>query len=188
MTDSNSKESGMKATSLRSLLISLLLLIIIGASVGFYFANNFLSEMATTIKKENPTISSNDATIKATSSLKDFATKNKALSEKASLIAVSSTSAQNQIMSDLKKYAADASVKISGINFNTAQTTNSGGSFTTQQVNITIENPVVYSNLIKFLQLVETSLPLMQPTGISINAVDSTKVKVDPITIKFFTK
>ncbi len=188
MTDTTPKENGIKATSLRGLLISLLLVIIVGASVGFYFANDFLSEMAHTIKKENPTISSNDSTMKATSLLKDFVIKNKSISDKASLITVSATNAQNLIMSDLKKYASDAGIKISELSFNTTQSTVVGGTSTTQQVNITIENPVVYSNLVKFLQLVESSLPLMQPAGISISTVDKTKVKVDPITIKFFTK
>lgn len=184
------KESSMKASSLRGLLATLLVILVLGATAGFYYANEILNDLSIDIKKNSPTVASNDSTMKATDKLRDFTSKNKSLSEKVNLLAVSTSESQTKIMADLKKYASDTGVTISNFDFNA--TSNSSGLNTGQYaqkiVSITVGNPVAFTNLMKFLSLVENNTPIMQPTGISITAVDSTKVKVEPITIRFYVK
>lgn len=184
------KDNGMKASSLKNALISLFFILTIGSAVGFYFINNTLVEFSDDIKKNSPTIASNDSAMKATEALKEFISKNKIISDKASSLIMNSSDSQNKVMTDLKKYANDTGISITDFSFNTTSVPNIGGSssYSTKLVTITLGSPVTYTSFIKFLELVEGNSPFMQPTGVSISSVDNSKVKVEPITIKFYTK
>jgi hypothetical protein len=182
------KDGGMKASALRGMLIAALFMALIGASAGFYFTLNALTSMVNDIRTNSPALTSNDSIVKATSALKAFTLKNKVVGDKADTFIIASADAQSKIMSDIKKYATSTGISVSNFSFNKSNTAqaSTGGDPIAELVTITLDNPVNFNGMMKFLILIENSLPKMQISGINISASDNTTVKVDPITIKYY--
>lgn len=184
------KNSNMKATVLRGILASSLFILSIATILGFYYVGGLLAEYANKIKVNSPTLASNDTALKLTANLKAFNTQNKTLAEKAELFTIPEQEAQNKIMADIKKYAADAGITVTNFSFNPSASTGapSTTSYSTKLVTITLASPVNFEKMIKFLSLVENSVPKMQATGINLSAGNNTEIKVDPITLKYYVK
>jgi hypothetical protein len=116
------------------------------------------------------------------------------VANKAKDIAASSQDYQTSIQQDLNKYASSAGVII--LDFSLEQSPTNAISapmisgVQSKYVKITPESPVTYTNLIKFLKAIESSVPKMKITDISLNRVADSKnsVTVDPITIEVYTR
>lgn len=179
----------MKATVLRGILATSLLLLSVSSVLGFYYMMGLLDSYADKIKTNSPTLASNDTALKSTANLKAFNTENKALADKADLFTIPEKDAQNKIMTDIKKYASDTNLTISNFSFNTTANENPGNTgYSTKLVTITIGSPVELEKLIKFLALIENSIPKIQATGINISSSTGTQVKIDPITLRYYVK
>ncbi len=76
---------------------------------------------------------------------------------------------QNQIIEDINRYANSAGVTVLGFDFPTSTTApkNTAGLKSIAAV-ITLQNPVSYTNYLKFLKLIEQNLTKMQITDISV--------------------
>jgi hypothetical protein len=171
------KESRMKATSLRTVLIIAIVAIIGLSATGFYFALGFLSSLETKVDNTTTTTiatsNSNDKTNNIIASSKDF---------------------KNQITQDINKYASNANISIDNIDFEQSIDATKSlppiSGLQSKHATVTFKNPVVFTNLIQFLKSVENNLPKMQLTGIDITRTTGSNdsVTVKPLTIEFYIR
>lgn len=113
---------------------------------------------------------------------------------------------QDQILSDLKTYGAAAGISVSNITFSDASlssatatsTPATGSTLTTPsgiksiKASVTIENPVAYANVLKFVHLLEQGLFKMRLTEISISRSNDQKsagsVSINTLTMEVFIR
>ncbi len=192
-------KSGMNATKLRATLGTVVVLMIIVIGVGFYFTQDFLSKQAADVNsivvKSTAGNGNSESVIELQKAIKDM----QPAVEKANAILTPSASYTEQIISDLNKIAARAGVTIADYSF--ADTTAGNAATTAPQptnisgvqiktATVTIANPVQYSSLLTFIKLIETNLPKMQISGITV-AKDTSSggtVTVQPLTVEVYTR
>jgi len=187
------KKLQIKATSLRTLMLVLIIIIVAVIGGGFYYAQTWLRDFASTpadaSKSSTSAVGSSDVT-----QLKNEIASQKVAAEKAINITASTTDFKSKIQQDLNKYASSTGVVIS--NYDALQASDVKISslpiigVTSNFVEVKLENPVPYTNLIKFIKAIETNLPKMKITSLNITRADSpnTSVTVGPITIEVYTK
>lgn len=183
-----------RATTLRITMTVFLLLMLATASIGFYFAMNYIQKYLQ--------VSDKSTSVQANVSRQEISAIEKKLDDlkttitKTSDIIISRDSYQSQALVDIKKYAADSGVTLSGdLSFArpSAEVNEllifSGASLTSPVV-VTLNNPVEFSSFIKFIRLIESNLPKMQISNIKITRVDNsdTTITVDPMLIEVYTK
>jgi len=181
------KESKMKATIVRTFMI-IAIFVVIGLSiVGFYyFMQNLTSKF--------PLETSNITNAANTNGSTNGSTNNSSVVSKANNIAATNQSYKDQVTKDINKYASNAGVSVANLDF--TQPTNPSASQTSvagvelKFVKITLANPIIFTNLMKFLKSIEGNLPKMQITDIDISPVSDSdgSVKVEPLTIGVYTK
>lgn len=181
------------ATSLHKILIISLLLIICLIIGGFYYAQIWLKDIAVN-SKSNSSQSTTSYGSTSQAQLQTELSSQKVAVDKAAGIVISSQDYQNKIKQDLDKYALDTGVTIT--DYGPTQPDSTGSIATpinglqSNYVKVTIKNPIPYTNLIKFIKAIETNIPKMELTGISLshseNSGDSVMVK--PLIIEVYTK
>jgi len=189
------KKNGMKATTLRTTMVIIIIITIGIATFGFYYfqgkLNTYAISVGQTVSESTAGSSSNAQTIKKIQA--DIAA-TQAIADKSASITASSLDYQNQTIADLNKYASNTGISIIDYNFSqsatTAKTSSLAGGIGTSFITITLGNPISYTNLIKFLESIETNLPKMQLTGINIShdQNNSDTITVQPLTIEVYTK
>lgn len=180
------KKSNMKASSLRSIMVVFLLLAIGLSAYGFYLTQGQLNDFAISVGQVVSKSTASSTSSQGISQLQTALSERQTTIDKTNAFTVSSQDYQTQAFNDLTKYATDAGVLISDYNVSTTTTTDARLSYVTIKFN----NPVQTSSLIKFLKLIETNLPKMQVSGITLTDNPSTvgTVNVDPLTIGVYTK
>lgn len=186
------KDNGLKASTLRIILAFSLFLIICMICGGFYYAYQQLNTYAAEVYSKAPRTFTSEDEDKATRQLEDEASKYASISSKISEMQMSDKDYQDQIMNDLNKYAALSGLSAPTYNFNQSGT-NSGSTTvpgtTTKYFLITMNNPVQYENFIKFLKYIETTLPVIQITGIDITRSGANgTIIVNPMTAGVYVK
>ena len=163
-----------------------------GLGSGFYYAQNWLNQMAVDVNKTSSDLAKNDDTQVQANLQKEIASL-KPVELKASGLLSSSSDYQSSVSSDLAKYATSTGIQIDGVSPSQlpvgANVSNIYG-VQAKYVSVTLHNPVPFNNLIKFLKAIETNIPKMRLTGITINHSASLggSVKVDPIILEVYTK
>ncbi len=187
------KSFHIKATTLSATMTIILLLLgglIIG---GFYYAQGWLSGFATSKNdsSQSTTVTTN-AIIPGQS--QNNTTNQDAVSLKSTALVSSKSDYQTKIQQDLNKYASETGVTIKDFGTTTAPQNNTSAPLINgveaNYVKITLESPVTYTNLIKFIKAIETNTPKMKITGINLSRSNNSGdlVKVDPITIEVYTR
>lgn len=189
------KKSNLEATTLRAVMIVAFFMIVGLLVVGIYFGQNWISNLAA---ETSSNTSSEPATGNygglSLSQLQKEITNNQTAATKADSIIASNKDYTNRINQDLNKYASITGVSIENCDFNqSADTIKSLTPISGLQLNsakLTLGNPVKFTNLIRFLELIESNIPKIQVTSIDINqAVNSNdSVIVKPLTIELYTK
>ena len=188
------KKSSIKATSLRSAMSVAVFIIIILSSVGFYYAQNWLNQLAIEIGStvSESTAGNDDQALKQ---LQDDIAKNQISANKASSIIASNQNYKSLIVEDLNKYTSSTGVSMVKYEWNqsvpagtTALAAIDGVS--SDYITITLGNPVTFTNLMQFIKAIESNLPKMQITGINLSrdSNSANAVTVEPITIGVYTK
>lgn len=189
------KKNKMKATTLRTTM-TIIIIIVIGLSAfGFYYLqgklNTYAVSVGQTVSESTAGGGSSTQTIKKIqANIADI----QAIADKSASITASSLDYQNQMITDLNKYASNNGISIIDYNFSQPTTTSKSSGLTggtgTSFITITLSNPISYTGLIKFLESIETNLPKMQLTGITITHDQNTSgtVTVTPLTIEVYTK
>jgi hypothetical protein len=188
------KKSKMKATTLRTTL-SFIIIIVIGLSaLGFYYIQGKLNTYAVSVGQavsESTAGGTNTGTIK---NIQEEIAEVQAASTKADSITVSSLDYQTQIIKDLNKYASNTGISITDYSF--TQATSTATKVQTipgvgiNSITITLGNPIPFDNLIQFLKSIENNLPKMQINGINIShdQTSADAVTIDPLTIEVYTR
>lgn len=179
------KDAKVTAKNFRLLISSLTAIITIGTAIGFFFFQDWISNID---NREDKKVATNQTQIssKNTTSKSDI--------NKANSLIPSSRSYQNTIKQDITKYAYNTGISIGEINFSQAGPSVSGISLPSGiesvSVTITVNNPTKYLSFLQFLKLIETNNPKMQPSSVEfsspINSGES--VNVDKLTIEIFIR
>ncbi len=188
------KKIQLQASSL-NILVTIVLFLVAGTIIGgFYYSQNWLNNLATTnnVSPSGPTTGSSGAI--DLSKLQIDITNQKVASEKAIAMVVSRSDYQSLVQQDIRKYESETGVKVK--DFSAAQqptTTSTKPLLSGIQpgfIKITLLNPVTYTNLIKFIKAIETNIPKIKITGISLSRADgnSSSINVEPIILEVYTR
>lgn len=184
------KPNKLTATSLRTILIIGLLIIISATCYGFYQAQVWLKDYATTVSQTINSSKSGTMSPEGLASLEKALVSRQASINKAAAITISSANYQSQAISDLTAYASRTNITIT--DYSIADITPTSSTIigvTSKYIKITLQNPIKTESLLQFLSLIETNLPKMQPIGVSLSqASDKNEVNVDPLTIELYTE
>jgi len=183
------------ATTTRNILAATLVIITIGAVVGFYFGLQVIRSYSLEVSHSVSDATASGNNIEQLSQLKQQLTDGQTLVAKADKLFSTPDTYQTQALKDISKYANEAGVVITSIessNSTTAAPTTPAATGTTPAVAseysevITLQSPVSYARFLKFLDAVEGNLPKMQITGISIGrpgTASGDQITTDKITI-----
>ncbi len=180
-------KNNLTARGLRMILFALIVLTTIVAVVGFVFAQRFLSDYAVNVSKKNTSADTGSTNIQSLTRLKTYIAENKAVINKTRDIAAESKEYryQNQIVTDLNKYAAASGLTIDRFDFTadtpagdeaaaaeapaaTTATSAVAGSLSSTTATITVQTPALYSDLLTFIKKIEQNKTKMQITNISL--------------------
>jgi len=183
------KKAKLTAVSLRAILATSIVLIIILASVGFYFAQDLLRTYAGSVGQTvaDSVASGND--VQSLEKLQQDLQARQDIVVKTSNLITSTSTFQNQSIIDLKKYSQEAGITITTYGFAAVAPTTPGGA-AGSGVTVTLASPVSYVGLLKFLTLVESNIPKMQVASVVLGRVEgnTNSVRTDSVTIEVFTQ
>ena len=186
------KKTSLKATTLRKIMITTILIIIGILSAGFYFGQDWLSKYANQTNSTTSNSSINGVNSQSLRQIQDEISKNKSIGSLADNMTASKQDYQNQIKTDLEEYASNTGISITNYDWSITPVNNNMtvNNLDTKFVKITINNPVPLKNLIQFFKGLESNLPKIQITDLNLNPSSTSKdnVTVDPITIMVYTK
>lgn len=187
------KKTQLKPTSLRTMMLTVLFLIIVILIGGFYFVQSWLNDLAISSNTSNSsqTTSATDSPIKQ---LESDISNQKVANDKAIGMTVSKQNYLSNIQQDLNKYASDTGVTISESKASDipATTTNMPliNGVQSNYVSVALKNPTPYADLIKFIKAIETNIPKMKLMSINISRAGDSgdNVNVEPFIIEVYTK
>jgi len=189
------KKPQLNASSIRTLLI--IILIIIGVFIvgGFYYAVGWLDKYAANIYTDLPPSSSTEISPKELGLLQTELYEQRVVIDKAASITASRKDYSSKIQQDINRYAGATGIKVTEFGPAKAPATQSTATplvsgIQASYISITIQNPVAYTNLMKFIKAIETNLPKMRLTGINLGRVENPKgyVNVEPIIIEIYLR
>lgn len=208
----------LNAITMRYILSAILLLLLAGMAGSFYFAYTMLHNTATEAASKQAELESIDSRIHALENLRKRLKEYKPSAERAAKIAASAKSYQyqNQIIDDLKFYAATAGVSIDSFSFkedggaksttrptsgapasssSPATTPSVGGAgggaaaLKSTQVSIQLGKNIGYTNLLHFLHLIEKNLTRMQIADLSLSrGENNNSVSVQALTLEVYIR
>ena len=186
------KSKKLTAVSLRAILGTSIVLLIVVAGVGFYFAQSVLNKLAITVSGTVAQSKNSDSSLQSLNQLQQTLTAQQGIITKTSSIFSSAATFQTQAVKDLIAYAATSGITISNYAFPTASvsSTATSTSVPTTQVTITLTSPVNYKNLLSFMTAIEGNLPKMQITSLNIGRAigDNASVRIDQLTVAVYTR
>lgn len=194
------KTNAMTADKLRYVLIGSIFIMIIGAGGLFWvFREQVLIPNAKKVTEVSSAAQSRVGEASRLKNIKAILERDKDTIDKAARLVTDTKSYQyqDQIINDLTAYAKVTGVTILRYDFNSGEPSGStaqpvGASnpsgIKSVSVAITLNNPVPYASLMRFMHAIEANLTKMQLEGITISKDPSNDVTVNTLTIKVFTK
>lgn len=173
------------STNLRTALAVLFAVIIVGSAGLFYFG---LTEAQKYSVEVNHRLIDADASSEQLQGLQQLGSQianNESLLSKADLIFANADNYEAQALSDIKNYANQTGLQLGATQFSDAVATGE------QSVNVEFKKPVQYSQLLRFMALVEGNLPKMQIASIELaHAANggADDIDVQSLIIKVFVK
>ena len=162
---------------LRTLLIFIFVIVILGGAGAFYVGLGILRDHATEVNHRLVDADASGKQVEGLQVLKAQLAQSSLLVTKADQLFSTQDTYRSRALSDIKNYADNAGLSIESTNFDDTRS---------QTVVVTLASPLSYKKLITFLANVESNLPKMQVSSLSLHhinggSVDS--VKVDQIKI-----
>jgi hypothetical protein len=161
----------MKATSMRSFLTVLLVIMLALAGLGFYFGLQQIRALSVDVSHTAADANASGAAIDEFQKLKHALAERETLVNKANQLFTTETDYQSQALKDVQKYASAAGLTVSNTNFD-APVDEANASTLGKTFIITLQSPVAYSQLIQFLDAIEGNLPKMQIASIELSRPD----------------
>lgn len=183
-------KSKLNAITLRGILGTCIVLLILLAGVGFYFAQSWLHGFAVTVSHTIADSKVSGTGLQSLQKLQNELSTQQDIITKTNAIFTSTATYQTQAVQDLSTYASASGITISNYSFPAATAASAVATVPTTQVTITLTSPVSYVNLLRFMSEIEGNLPKMQITGINIARIagDNTSVKIDQLTVAVYTR
>lgn len=152
------------ANGIKYLLSFTIFILLIFAVLGFYYEQNALREFAQSIAATNKSTTNNSN--EANTNL------NNSEIDKINNLFFDKTNYQSEFKKDIETYGRKNNIKISNYSFSDASNING---VQTVVVDVRINESIEYSQIIQFMQYIETSLPKMQIVGLNLerNNIDS---------------
>jgi hypothetical protein len=205
------KKSQFTPATLRLVLSVSLALAIIGAGVIFTLVSSQLKDVATTVSHKVADAEASRNNLTNLRKIEKFLEDNKEAVTRANEIVAESKSYeyQNQIINDLKTYAAASGVSIKSFDFaagNSATPTTpapaasaaapiegaaapAAPTLKSTTVSITLDNPIGYNNLLRFVKAIEQNLTKMQVSAITMSkGASNTQVTTDALSIEVYIR
>lgn len=181
------KKSTFSAVSLRKLLIVVIVLLIGAVGAGFYFGMQTIRQYAVDVSHTVADSQASEGVVDDFKKLQQTLAERESLIDKANKLFSTEASYQSQALTDVKKYASDNGLTVSNTNFDVAQDPALG---TGRTFEVSLQSPVPYMNLLRFLDAVEGNLPKMQIDSITIGrqAANSNQVTVEGVTVRISTR
>ncbi len=194
------------ATSLRlTLSVSLFVITALGV-LGFSFAADGLRSTATEVSKTLADANASQNNVQVLQQVQTKLAQDKEVVDRARSIVAESQSYeyQDQIIKDLTDYASRSSIGITNIDFSatkstptsapaggttapsTAAPTPSGVNSTI--VTITLQNPVTYDNLLRFIYAIEQNLTKMQISKVGLSKDSTGKITSETLAIEVYVR
>lgn len=174
-----------QATSLRKVLIFLLVVILFAAIGGFYLGLQTIRTYAVDVSHTTKDAKASGSQVEQLQVLKRQLAQAKTSVQKADKLFATPSDYQTKAVKSLQRYASIAGVTINNTSF--AQSESQTATQGSRQVTIKLDQPVSYERLIRFLQLVEGSIPKMQISRLTVSRPGSPNgdaVNVDSIGIR----
>jgi len=175
----------LNAVATRNFLAFFMVLVVLGATAGFYFGLQIIKDYAVEVSHAVADSNASGKSIEQLSVLKQELAEREPLVAKASQLFSNESNYQAQGLKDIQKYASITGVTITNTDFSKSDTTTAPATLGGTAV-ITIQSPVSYAKLLAFIDALEGNLPKLQITGINISrptAASGDLVTTDKITI-----
>jgi hypothetical protein len=204
------KKNQFTPATLRLILSVSLALAVIGAGVIFTLVSGQLKDVATTVSHKVADAEASRNSLTNLRKIEKFLEDNKEAVTRANEIVAESKSYeyQNQIINDLKTYAAASGVSIKSFDFAagnsatpttpapaasaadpTATAAPAGPTLKSTTVSITLDNPIAYDNLLRFVKAIEQNLTKMQVSAITMSkGTSNTQVTTDALSIEVYIR
>ena len=200
------EQKKMNAVTVRNALSALMVILVIGAAVGFYFGLQIIKDYALDVSHTVSDANASGQNIQKLSVLKTQLAERKTLVTKANQLFATQDTYQLQSLKDIQKYAGEAGITITNTDFNTAAASTPTAATGTaaapapakaapatagHSIIVTLQSPVSYAKFIQFLDSIEGNLPKMQITGVGISRPGNASgdlITIDKITITVATR
>lgn len=191
---------GFSPVKLRIALIATTVLIIILSGVGFWFFKEWLATYANSVNSDAQQAEVSGSDIASLQRLKlQLEEDSVAVNRTKNIVADSkSYEYQNQIMNDLNAYANASGIKILSYGFDSGSTAAPGAAAATAapapsglkstKITVTVNNPVKYTAIMRFIHSIEANLTKMQLSGVSLRKDAADTVNVDPLTVEVYIR
>lgn len=163
----------MKATSLRSVLAFVFVIVLLAGGAVFYFGFQEVTTYAVKVNHKLIDAEASSDRIAGLQLLKSQITQDEGLIKKADSIFATADNYQSQAIKDVERYAKLSKVSIASTTFDDGQLDATGRSFT-----VTLESPTSYSSLIRFLKGIEGNIPKLQVRQLIIGHSDQNPSQV----------
>lgn len=161
-------KKSMKASSLRSFLIVLVIILLLAVAGGFYLGFQQVRTFAIEVSHSAVDADASGKQIEELQILKRQLEERESLVTKANKLFATADNYQSQALSDVQRYAQAYDVTILSTDFEPSAEGAPDNTFV-----ITLESPVNYTKLLQFLDAIEGNLPKMQVTSVSLGHTTS---------------
>lgn len=196
------KARSITASQLRLVLSLSMFLLALIAAVGFYFVNSNLKKYAVEVSHVAADANASRDNLQNLQKIEKQLEEDQDIVQKTNSIVAESQSYQyqDQIITDISDYASRAGITITDINFSTQSSTSTPGSTSapaapvpsgikSTSVAITLKNPIVYNDLLRFLKSIEQNLTKMQVSRVNLSKDTSTNgVTSDILTLQVYIR
>jgi Tfp pilus assembly protein PilO len=166
--------------ALRSILATLLVVVVASGGAVFYFGLEMVREFASEVNQSTADAEASGKQINQLQTLKNQLSQSNSLVDKANKLFATPTNYQSA-QQDIESYAKAAGISIASITFPDA------GQSNTRSMSVNLKNPVSYTGLIAFLNNIEGNLPKLQVSSITLshsskagaNFVEVGEIKID---------
>lgn len=140
------------------------MLVIISICGGFAYGLQVIREYSKEVTRTTEDANASGKQVEQLQALRQQLAQAQSLVEKANQIYATPANYQSVALNDLRRYATVAGISIVDTDFSQGDQPSQDS----RRVTITLGDPVSYKNLVRFMQLVETSMPKMQVQSFSV--------------------
>ncbi len=180
------KNTGFQASSMRKILVSIFFVVLLALIGAYYLGLRAVKDYAVEVTQTTKDVTASSSKVENLKDLELKLNQTKASVDKADRMFAPANGYQTQVVNDLRRYATAA-----GIGLQTTDFANQAGETETRSFSISLANPVDYSQLLRFIELVETSLPKMEISELTIARSansNASQVNVEKLTLKVYVK